>query len=393
MLEGLDKIDWENLEHAYGSASDVPQLIRDLASDDADKRDQALYELYGNIFHQGTRYQATPYAIPFIFELIREPSIPDRADLIKFTVDLALGYPEAYLPKGPNVDDWAIDADQLREEAKSENLEEVDDDWLKHIDSFIDSYKASLKEVPTYYKSLDSTDPDTKLMSVFALAWFREEAKNSVIKVRNLIKKEMNNNLIANSLICLSMLDSYLEDKSDEQLFRKYLLESKSTLIKISAAVALINTLEEDVDLEPVDYLIKQIPSIVEDNLSPYEFPWNDGDLLGYLSEVIKFYAVQSPEVVVPALCKVLSNLTGMKAHNITYSLLWIVFPEIPEEKVWTLKQLNKYQKMVLKVLAENTNIWKKTDLGYDSMGELMREYRLPTNRLNLRKMLHLDSN
>jgi hypothetical protein len=192
MLEGLDKIDWKKLEHAYGEASDVPQFIRNLASEDSDLRDQALYELYGNIFHQGTRYQATPYAIPFIFELIRETNVPDKAELIKFTVDLALGYPEAYLPKGPNVEDWVIDADQLKEEAKSEDLEDLEDDWLKHIDSFINSYKATLKEIPTYYKCLESEDIDIKIMAIFAIAWFREVAKNSIIKIRDLIKKETN---------------------------------------------------------------------------------------------------------------------------------------------------------------------------------------------------------
>lgn len=31
MLEGLDAIDWTSLEHAYGDASDVPDLLRDLA--------------------------------------------------------------------------------------------------------------------------------------------------------------------------------------------------------------------------------------------------------------------------------------------------------------------------------------------------------------------------
>ena len=33
-LEKLDSIDWASLKHAYGSAADVPDLIRALASSD-----------------------------------------------------------------------------------------------------------------------------------------------------------------------------------------------------------------------------------------------------------------------------------------------------------------------------------------------------------------------
>ena len=392
MLEGLDKVDWTKLTHAYGEASDVPELIRSLASNDEDERKSALWELYGNIFHQGTRYEATPHAIPFIFELIRDPQVLDKANLIKFTVDLALGYPEAFLPKGPNVEDWAIDAEQLKEEEETEGIDDIDEDWLKHIDAFIDSYKSVLKEVPTYYKFLNNKDSGLKIMAIFAIAWFREVASESVSKVRPLIAKEKDELIIANLLISLSMLDSYLEEKKDEQLFRNFLSNHDSILVKMAAAIALVNILEEDVDITPLDYILKQIPSVIEFELSPFEFPWNDGELLGFISEVIKFCAVQSPERVIPDLSKLLSKLQGVKALNVIYSLLWIVFPELPEQGIWTLKKLNKYQKMVLKALAKNESLWTDEDLEATDLKDLMNEYRLPNDRKSLIKLLQLDS-
>jgi hypothetical protein len=65
MLESLDKIDWSKLNHAYGEASDIPALIRSLLSNDKKVRDGAMYELCGNILHQGTVYEASSYAVPF----------------------------------------------------------------------------------------------------------------------------------------------------------------------------------------------------------------------------------------------------------------------------------------------------------------------------------------
>ena len=392
MLEGLTKIDWTKLTHAYGEASDVPELITSLASKDEEERKSALWELYGNIFHQGTRYEVTPYAIPFIFELIRDPQVLDKANLIKFTVDLALGYPEAFLPKGPNVEDWAFDAEQLKEEEEAEGLDDIDEDWLKHIDAFINSYKSVLKEVPTYYKFLESKDSVLKIMAIFAIAWFREVASESANKIRPLIAKEKDELILTNLLISLSMLDSYIEDKKDEQLFRNFLAENDSILVKMSAAIALVNILEEDVDIIPIDYILKHIPSIIEFELSPFEFPWNDGELIGFISEVIKFCAVQTPDRVIPDLSKLLSKLQGVKALNVIYSLLWTVFPELPEQGIWTLKKLNKYQKMVLKVLAKNESLWMDGDSEATDLKDLLSEYRLPNDRKSLMKLLQLDS-
>ena len=102
MLERIDHIDWTSLMHAYGSAADVPNDIRNLTSSDKEVRDKALYNLYGNIFHQGTRYQATPCAIPFLYELVADESVEDRHKIISLLVNLALGYEEEYLPKGIN---------------------------------------------------------------------------------------------------------------------------------------------------------------------------------------------------------------------------------------------------------------------------------------------------
>ncbi|MFI8500593.1 hypothetical protein ACIGFK_19145 [Streptomyces sp. NPDC085524] len=62
----LDDVPWHDLTHAYGSAEDVPQLIRALYEDDQETVDEAIYELYGNIHHQGTVYPASAPAVPFL---------------------------------------------------------------------------------------------------------------------------------------------------------------------------------------------------------------------------------------------------------------------------------------------------------------------------------------
>ncbi|MFI7409689.1 HEAT repeat domain-containing protein [Streptomyces sp. NPDC049627] len=68
-LTGLDDRPWAALQHAYGSAEDVPALLRALTDDDAEAAGEALHELYGTIWHQGTVYAATVEAVPFLARL------------------------------------------------------------------------------------------------------------------------------------------------------------------------------------------------------------------------------------------------------------------------------------------------------------------------------------
>ncbi len=55
-FEGIDDIPWHELHHAYGPATDVPNILRMLASFDGDTRASAQEALYSNIYHQGTVY-------------------------------------------------------------------------------------------------------------------------------------------------------------------------------------------------------------------------------------------------------------------------------------------------------------------------------------------------
>ncbi|MFC1406460.1 MULTISPECIES: hypothetical protein [Streptacidiphilus] len=62
----LDEVQWQALNHAYGPAEDLPALVRALYQGDEEIIDEAIYELHGNIWHQGTVYEASAPAVPFL---------------------------------------------------------------------------------------------------------------------------------------------------------------------------------------------------------------------------------------------------------------------------------------------------------------------------------------
>lgn len=89
MLEGLDTVDWSNLIHAYGDASDIPNDICELLSDAEDIREKALWRLFGNIYHQGTRYTATVAAIPFLTDAVLARRTPQTPKIIGLLAAIA----------------------------------------------------------------------------------------------------------------------------------------------------------------------------------------------------------------------------------------------------------------------------------------------------------------
>ena len=92
-LTGLDDVPWRDLHHAYGPASDVPNLLRMLTANDEEVRHSALEDLGGSLCHQGDVYEATAYAVPFLLQLLESPSIPGKYDLLAFLEAIANGGP------------------------------------------------------------------------------------------------------------------------------------------------------------------------------------------------------------------------------------------------------------------------------------------------------------
>jgi hypothetical protein len=103
MLNDIDAVPWSTLRHAFGEASDVPKLIRALASSDREERQAALKELFACLLHQGTVYDATALAVPFLFELLSSSHTPERNWVAFLVASIADG--KGYLSQHIGVDE------------------------------------------------------------------------------------------------------------------------------------------------------------------------------------------------------------------------------------------------------------------------------------------------
>jgi hypothetical protein len=164
MLENLDKISWKKLKHAYGEAADVPGLIRKLASKDIKDREDALWYLYGNIWHQGTVYEATSYAVPFLIELLENP-VPDRDKILLYLAELACGHSYLDVHRTMSFYDGERDKDEFKKQLQKELK------WVKA------SREAVLKGCPLYRKLLHDEDPSVRKEAACLLDIFSEKNK------------------------------------------------------------------------------------------------------------------------------------------------------------------------------------------------------------------------
>ncbi|UTW46620.1 hypothetical protein KFE80_04235 [bacterium SCSIO 12696] len=73
-------MEWDELEHAYGQASDIPQLLKELEVYPSCESygEEPFYTLWSSLCHQGNVYSASYAAVPVIVSLIEKaPEIVD----------------------------------------------------------------------------------------------------------------------------------------------------------------------------------------------------------------------------------------------------------------------------------------------------------------------------
>ena len=98
MLDALDKINWAAVRHCYGPALDTPTHLEALLSDDATTREAAMGGLWDTLTHQGTVYEATLYAIPFLLKLLRAQTVQGKAEILDLLVCVTHGnFPDHYV--------------------------------------------------------------------------------------------------------------------------------------------------------------------------------------------------------------------------------------------------------------------------------------------------------
>src|SRR3954468_6028237 len=170
MLEGLDTIDWASLTHAHGPATDLPGLLRSLLSADPEVRIEAIAHLVETIWHQGTVYPASAAAVPFLYELLTHPDVPDKGGIVNLLGCIADG--RGYLEVHAR-DDYGERAWRGILGKQGRTLEDALAQESAEIDSVRRAVSAGLRHLLPY---LSDAEPDLRWPVAAALGNYPEHA-------------------------------------------------------------------------------------------------------------------------------------------------------------------------------------------------------------------------
>src|SRR5579883_1966866 len=99
--EKLQRVPWERLHHAYGVAHDTPTWLLALLSDRPELRNEALDQLEASLCHQGSLYEASCAAIPFLIDILE--AVPDREKPAILSFLAGLAHLRQYAQKGRRI--------------------------------------------------------------------------------------------------------------------------------------------------------------------------------------------------------------------------------------------------------------------------------------------------
>lgn len=241
-LAGLDDVPWAELWTAHGRATGVPDDLRALL-----KGSGRRHGVWATpVFHQGTRYEATAHAVPFLAKLVLDPDVPQRDEIVAFLVALAVGFDDEHLPHGYDLVKLRAAAAEAEPYYRARYPDEPDKvaDSVKWDPSL--NYLAAYEAVRTMAGELRCllADPDEQVRAAVAclLGWFPDDADQHVPVLLDLVSSEARPDVAANAIVSLGLLAGSLSDASGLDMAIQRLrvhLGGGDALLRWAAAIAL----------------------------------------------------------------------------------------------------------------------------------------------------------
>lgn len=224
MLEGLDRIDWKLLNHAYGPADDVPDLIRALVWPDEPTWHPAIEDLGYTIYHQGTVYEATAYAVPFLIELLLYEEIVCRGEILNLLGLIAWGisYTEQH---------WDL-LPRLSEEERQRSLEGLEQErtWVRNARG------AVAAGYDRYVDLLQERDPRLRTDAIGVLVAVKERAAETTRLLWRTVQTDPDPYVRGNAIVGLSAV-AIPEPSCLQQL--QAIVDGDEVGLRVAAAAAL----------------------------------------------------------------------------------------------------------------------------------------------------------
>ncbi|GGN88066.1 hypothetical protein GCM10011579_081510 [Streptomyces albiflavescens] len=307
LLAGLDEVDWANLNHAYGTADDVPGQLRALCGDDQQAQQKAFVGLFNHLAHQGTRCQASPRAVPFLARIALAGPRPAREHALRLLTGLAVNWDEeCEIIDGADIAAWRAEAaenasDKLlalyeeavateQDEQRRRNLQGIRD-WvaagnpIDPRDSSMRSYDTVLAELPALLTLLDDENARVRTRTAYLLAWFPELADTSVPLLLDLAAQEHDAVAKATSLVAVGILGTTALAGALAAH-----LDAEDSLVRWAAATAIAHTARSagaELDGPLLDRAVAELAAAAAAPAPVPATDYNQGDFHGHTADML----------------------------------------------------------------------------------------------------------
>jgi hypothetical protein len=378
MLEGLDAVPWSDLTHAYGTAADVPELIRAVTATDEATRRKAWHSLYGNLWHQGTIYEATARAVPFFIELAGSTSVPEREWVLGYLVNLAGGtsYNDVHQHSG-------LFADR-RNTSEFQRQREQELGW-------VEATRAAVRRGRQVYAALlEDEAPPVRTTAAHLLSLFPQDAKEHAARLRAHVRAgELDERTRAWCVLSVGRLAKH--DETAIPWLNGVLDGDASEAVRVAATLGLAWSKGRELPRTAYDLLARHASDPGPAAALFEHMPWDEGDevMQSYCSEALGL--IRDPDDdALDSLIAAMNRVADYQAIDIMRSLLSRVFFSEPMPRTTTIDRLSADQRTVLETIASSTKIWR--DLSgrvlVTPVIEVMKEFALPPNVVRLQAFL-----
>lgn len=391
MFEGMDHVDWTHL-WACGPGTEVPRLIRTLASStDPAERKAALSALGEQVvlYQGGSILEVTPYAVPFLLELVTVETLQEQADVFALLALIVRAQPFG-LGAG------ALDASPELQARLAEERE-----WVRQACGAVE------QGVPIYLTFLAHPAGDTRRWAAYLLSLFPDHAPITVPALQARLAQE--DDLLVQAALVSSLGDLLEPETAVPQFLHPYLRAESPTLLRLVAALAYVRrargaTPPEAVQIllevlaarETVEALYQQLPQVYL------------VDYYSFVPHVCETLAKVGPAQAIPALTAVLRALPPTAGEGqepdywevckVATSLVAAVLTggELPTSVRPSLAlPLTQAQRTALTVLVEDDILWRPYAAQYPNytlqlltLHQFFEDYGVPASREALSALL-----
>jgi hypothetical protein len=364
MFETLDQVEWDKLNDAYGPAGAIPGRIRMLASPKKSKRERALEDLSYTIYHQGTIYDSSVAAVPFLLEIVASAEVEDRTPALELLQALSTGcsYHEAHASLFFN-----------REKSKTPEWEEKvreEKGWVGAIHEKLTAAVPLIVEVPAKGRETERM----AAASLLATLWDHPKALESLVAATG----DHNPWVSATAISAIGSRDDVPLNVL-QQCFDK----AKTDDVKTVAAMQILRHADRNSPPEPVEHLLKQLRSPNEEARKCYEKLPDVGAFLGDLGKALSRAPRPAAEEAFPLLYERVKQSPYSLNYSENYGVLVLaVMLNPPPERNWSGFTLTREQRMAIRLVADRAwRIERGTRSMCINLVDLLESVGLPKKR------------